>query len=74
MGLKGSQKLASTFIYLRLRNVEWRVEVELHTLVTSLQMAVPYLKRLVAGFPPLRSGVRDRVVMWDFAVGKVALG
>jgi hypothetical protein len=23
--------------------------------------AAPYLKRLVAGFPPLRSGVRDRV-------------
>jgi hypothetical protein len=32
------------------------------------------LKRLVAGFPPLRSGVRDRVAMWDFVVDKVAPG
>jgi hypothetical protein len=31
-------------------------------------------QRLVAGFPPLRSGVRDRVVMWDFVVDKVAPG
>jgi hypothetical protein len=29
---------------------------------------------VVGGFPPLRSGVRDRVVMWDFVVDKVAPG
>jgi hypothetical protein len=29
---------------------------------------------ILIGFPPLRSGVRDRVVMWDFVVDKVAPG
>jgi hypothetical protein len=31
--------------------------------------AAPWLKRLVAGFPPLRSGVRDRVCHVGFCGG-----
>jgi hypothetical protein len=36
-------------------------------------MAVPQLKRLVAGFPPQRPGFAPGQVMWDFVMHGVAL-
>jgi hypothetical protein len=36
--------------------------------------AAPWLKRLVAGFPPLRSGVRDRVCHVGFCGGQSGAG
>jgi hypothetical protein len=40
----------------------------------GLKKAAPKLKRLVAGFPPLRSGVRDRVCHVGFCGGQSGAG
>jgi hypothetical protein len=40
----------------------------------ALKKAAPQLKRLVAGFPPLRSGVRDRVCHVGFCGGQSGAG
>jgi hypothetical protein len=37
-------------------------------------MAVPYLKRLVAGFPPQRPEFTSGQSMWGFVMDKAALG
>jgi hypothetical protein len=52
-----------------------QIRKNLATDIFTIMAATMYvLKRLVAGFLPLRSGVRGRSVMWDFVMDKVALG
>jgi hypothetical protein len=46
----------------------------LSKICNCLCMAVPWLKRLVAGFPPRRPGFDPRSGHVGFAVDKVALG
>jgi hypothetical protein len=51
-----------------------RTVVVVHFIVSVFTVAVPWLRRLVAGFSPRRSGFDPGSVHVEFVVDKVALG